>query len=61
MTDREVLTTAQAAEFLQVHPKVIGRYVKSRKLPAHRIGREYRFLRSELICWIASDDLREER
>lgn len=54
MANETVLTTVQCAELLQVHPKVVGRYVKSRGLPAHRIGREFRFLQSEVIAWIAS-------
>lgn len=53
MIASEVLTTAQVADLLQVHVKVVGRYVRTRGLPAHRIGREYRFLKSEVIAWIA--------
>lgn len=52
----DVLTTKQAAKLLQVHPKVVGRYIKNLGLPAHRIGGEYRFLRSEILAWIASKE-----
>lgn len=48
------MTRAQVAELLQVHPVVVGRYVRSRGLPAHRLGREYRFLRPEVIAWVQS-------
>ena len=51
-----VLTTAQCGELLHVHPKVVGRYVKLRGLPAHRmrgLGGEYRFIRSEVLALVA--------
>lgn len=51
-TDREVLTRAQVAELLQVHPNVIPRYVRALGLPSHKTGGEYRFLRSEVMAWI---------
>lgn len=50
----DILTTVQAAELLHVHPKVVGAYVRKRALPAHRIGREYRFLREEIVAWVKS-------
>lgn len=48
----EIMTRAQVAELLQVHPAVVGRYVKWRKLPARKIGSEWRFKRSEVLRWL---------
>lgn len=48
----EVMTRDQAAEFLQCHPAVLTRYVRREGLPSHKLGREWRFKRSELIRWL---------
>jgi excisionase family DNA binding protein len=50
-----VLTAAMAAELLQVHVEYLRRLVREGKLPSHRFpgGRELRFLRDELLEWLA--------
>ena len=54
-TKSPILTTAQAAELLQVHVEYLRRMVREGRIPAHRFpgGREIRFLRDELIQWVA--------
>ncbi len=51
----QVLTTAMAAELLSVHVEYLRRMVREGRIPAHRFpqGREIRFLRDELIQWVA--------
>lgn len=49
---REILTSDQAGEILQIHPSVVIRYVKDRGLPGFKVGAEWRFRRSELDAWI---------
>jgi len=51
-----VLTAAMAAELLRVHVEYLRRLVREGKLPSHRFpgGRELRFLRDELIEWLAA-------
>src|SRR5262245_44177710 len=46
-----ILTTAQAAELLQVHVEYLRRMVREERIPAHRFpgGREIRFIRDDLI------------
>lgn len=50
-----VLTTAMAAELLQVHVEYLRRMVREGRIPCHRFpgGREMRFLRDELLTWLA--------
>lgn len=48
----EIMTRAQVAELLQVHPVIVGRYVKSKGLPARKVGPEWRFKRSEVLRWL---------
>lgn len=50
--ESEILTLEQAAEFLQLHPKVVVRYIAERKLPAARLGRQYRFIKRDLAVWL---------
>ena len=49
-----VLTTALAAELLQVHVEYLRRMAREGRIPCHRFpgGRELRFLRDELIEWL---------
>ena len=49
-----ILTTADAAELLQVHVEYLRKMVREGRIPAHRFpgGREIRFLRDELIAWV---------
>jgi excisionase family DNA binding protein len=51
-----VLTTAMAAELLQVHVEYLRRMVREGRIPCHRFpgGREMRFLRDELLDWLAA-------
>jgi excisionase family DNA binding protein len=50
-----VLTAALAAELLQVHVEYLRKMVRDGNLPCHRFpgGREMRFLRDELLAWVA--------
>lgn len=43
-----LVTVEQAAERLSVHPKTVLRYIRERRLPATRIGKSYRIVRSAL-------------
>ncbi len=45
---REILTVAQAAEYLQVNPETVRRAARAGRLPAARIGRQWRIRRADL-------------
>lgn len=51
-----VLTTAMASELLQIHVEYLRKMVREGRIPCHRFpgGREMRFLRDELLTWLAS-------
>ena len=51
-----MLTAALAAEFLQVHVESLRKMVREGRVPCHRFpgGREMRFLREELLEWLAA-------
>lgn len=50
---KEILVISEAAEFLQMHPKVLSKKAAAGEIPAHKFGPEWRFLRSELLAHIA--------
>lgn len=49
----EVLTAEEAGELLRLHEQTIQRMAKDGVLPAHRVGREWRFRRSELLAHLS--------
>ncbi len=53
-----VLTTAMAADMLQVHVEYLRRMVREGRVPCHRFpgGREMRFLRDELLGWLGDQE-----
>jgi excisionase family DNA binding protein len=50
-----VMTLAQLAEYLQVHPSTVYRLLKRRGLPASKIGGDYRFERARVDEWIVTE------
>jgi excisionase family DNA binding protein len=49
---KEVLTVSEAAELLDLNPKTVLKYINEHALPAHRMGTEWRFRRSEILEWL---------
>lgn len=53
-TDPEVLTADECAGLLRVKStKTVTNYIAERGLPAHRLGQELRFRRSEVLDWLS--------
>lgn len=48
----EVLTVEQAAEYLQIHRATLYRYIREGLLPAVRLGKVYRLLRSDVEAFL---------
>lgn len=43
-----LVSVEQAAEHLSLHPKTVLRYIREGRLPATRVGKSYRIVRSDL-------------
>lgn len=54
--DKEILTMEDAAELFNVSIKTFIKLLKEEKVPARKIGREWRFSRTALINWLSSGD-----
>jgi excisionase family DNA binding protein len=52
--DEVVLTRKQTAAVLGVCIESISRLVRDGGLPCRRVGKEYRFLRSQVLAWLAA-------
>ena len=48
----QVMTSVEAAEYLKMHVKTVCRLAKEGKIPAKKVGSEWRFLRSVLDKWL---------
>lgn len=56
-----ILTSEQAAAFLQIHPKTLQRMARQGRVPAYRIGDLWRFRASDLEAWLASTVISSDR
>ena len=54
--DKEILTMEEAADLFGVSIKTFIKLLKEEKVPARKIGREWRFSRQALIDWLAAGD-----
>jgi excisionase family DNA binding protein len=49
MNDDEIMTPADVAELLKLHIKSIYKLAKTGEIPGNRIGRSWRFMRSDIV------------
>jgi len=48
----EIMTTDETCRYLKITPRTLYRYLQSRQIPAFKLGKEWRFVRSDLEQWI---------
>ncbi len=48
-----VMTSMEAAEYLKMHVKTVCRLAKEGKIPAKKVGSEWRFLKNVLDKWLS--------
>ena len=51
----QVMTSVEAAEYLKMHVKTVCRLAKEGKIPAKKVGSEWRFLRRVLDNWLSME------
>ena len=52
MVQQDILTLAEAAAYVRVSQKTMGELARNGQVPAQKVGREWRFLRSSLERWL---------
>jgi excisionase family DNA binding protein len=48
----KVLTLEEVAEYLHVHPSTVYRLLKNRRIPAFRMGSDWRFNQESIEQWV---------
>ncbi|MBW8064529.1 MAG: helix-turn-helix domain-containing protein [Nitrospira sp.] len=48
----ELLTVAETCRYLKIAPRTLYRYIQNQRLPAFKLGKEWRFVRSDLVQWL---------
>ena len=61
MIDESFLTTDEVLEYLQVNLRTVYRLIKAGKIPAVRVGRQWRFRRRDIDAWLESQRPRSAR
>jgi len=54
MNDDHFLTTEEVLEYLQVNLRTVYRLIKAGKIPAVRVGRQWRFRKRDVDAWLDS-------
>ncbi len=47
-----VLTVAEVATYLRIPKATVYKLVRQEKIPAHKVGKHWRFMRDELEGWL---------
>src|ERR1044071_4862327 len=54
MIDESFLTTEEVLDYLQVNLRTVYRLIKAGKIPAVRVGRQWRFRKRDIDAWLDS-------
>lgn len=54
MIDEAFLTTEEVLEYLQVNLRTVYRLIKAGRIPAVRVGRQWRFRKRDIDAWLDS-------
>jgi len=50
--EKEILTTKEVADYLSIHPLTVHKYAREGRIPAFRIGTDWRFHKKYIERWI---------
>ncbi|MCM8800745.1 MAG: helix-turn-helix domain-containing protein [Candidatus Omnitrophica bacterium] len=59
--EREIMNTKEVAEYLHLHPLTVHRYAREGKIPAFKIGTDWRFHKKYIEQWIRQKLTSEQR
>lgn len=54
MSDEHFLTTEEVLDYLQVNLRTVYRLIKAGRIPAVRVGRQWRFRKRDIDAWLES-------
>jgi excisionase family DNA binding protein len=50
--NKEIMTAKEVAEYLNIHPLTVHKYAREGKIPAFKIGTDWRFHKKYIARWI---------
>ena len=56
-----VMTTTEAMEYLRITRKTLLKLVKDGRIKANKVGKDYRYLKSEIDIYLRGDESGQER
>lgn len=56
MRDKEIMEAREVAEYLHLHLFTVHKFARERKIPAFKIGNDWRFRRSAIEEWIKKQE-----
>lgn len=57
-SEEKLLITGEAADYLKVNPRTLYRLLRARKIPALRVGGQWRFRRKDLDEWLENNKVK---
>jgi excisionase family DNA binding protein len=58
--DNEILTLEEVAAYLRLKPQTIYKWAQEKRIPAAKLGKEWRFRRSIIDQWVDEQMLGDE-
>jgi len=58
---REIMAAKEVAEFLDLHLLTVHKLAREGRLPAFKVGRDWRFRRSSIESWIKQEEMQRRR
>jgi excisionase family DNA binding protein len=59
-SENDILTVEEVAAYLRLQPQTIYRWAQEKRIPAAKLGKEWRFRKSILDRWLDEQMLGEE-
>jgi excisionase family DNA binding protein len=53
----EILTVKELSDLMKIHQSTVYRLTKEGRIPAFRIGSEWRFRKDQIVHWIAEQTI----
>jgi excisionase family DNA binding protein len=58
--DHETLTVKEVSELLKIHEATVYKMIRKGKIPAFKIGTDWRFLKHRIVRWLAEQRRRPQ-
>jgi excisionase family DNA binding protein len=58
--DNEIMTIEEVASYLRLKPQTIYKWAQEKRIPAAKLGKEWRFRRSLIELWLDEQMLGED-